>query len=445
MRCRRFAAALLAAACVPAPTAHALDRSCHPAADVLDAALLSGPWHTVEPCVRVVGHLYRFTLATDWGLRTVESRELVAIRVEELAAEAALRALGTPELGVRAFGARGHEHGRRIARAAREPGATIAGLPRGVLAFFERRVSRTMQRLRKHGDRARDGITGADDVYDAPSARVGVAASPSGPRRGTAARAGRELERQVRSELSFHSTRRRWAARLGIDPHTGNEPLRDELERITRAAIVGEASADAAIALLPASLVAALDALGDVDAYVWTRAPEDVAASNAARLVAFGCGELEARRAMRNGAFAPRLQTALVDALEALEPRERCDELVDLAAALRGELEARYLVNALAMLDRWAPDTASRRLELVGTSPVARLESPGSRGTPELLVPLAVDRLQWTAATRRWFDQPALRAEHRVALILGDASPRAARELARRGWSVVERAVWATP
>lgn len=421
--------------------APALEPRCHAAAEVLEPALLSGPWHTVDPCVRVVGHLWRFELHTTNGRRVVDSRELLAIRVEELPAEAALAALGTPELGVRAFGARGYEHGQRLGTIARDPIATLRGLPRGVIAFFERRATKYAQRARRYGDRLRDAATGAGDVYEAPSARPGLARRGDRTRRSLRGKAGRELERQVRSELSFNATRRRWAQRLGVDPYTTNDVLRAELERVTWAAIIGETAADAAIAQLPGAMLAALDVAKDVHEHVWVAPPEDLARRNGERLMALGCSAIVTRRYLRNGAFTPTLQIALVDALEALEPGDRCDEILELAEALRGEVEARYLVNALGLLDRWAPDTSHRALELVGTTPVARL-SPrsGARGAPELVLPLAVDRLQWNGATRAFFDQPALRVADKLAIVSGELSPRAARGLARRGWSVVERA-----
>ncbi|HVF36043.1 MAG TPA: hypothetical protein VND91_12035 [Candidatus Saccharimonadia bacterium] len=433
---------LLGALALASAPASALEPSCHAAADVLAPALLSGPWHTVDPCVRVVGHLWRFELHTTTGRRVVDSKELLAIRVEELPAEAALAALGTPEIGVRAFGLRGYEHGQRLGPIARHPIATLKALPRGVRAFFERRAAKYAGRARKYADRARDAATGAGDHYDAPSARPGVVARDARGARSLAAKAGRELERQLRSELSFNATRRRWAQRLGVDPYSTNDRLRAELERVTWAAIVGQTAADAALAQLPGSVLAALDVAKDVHEHIWQVPPEDLARRNGERLAAIGCSALETRRFLRNGAFTPTLQLALVDALEALEPGERCDEIVDLATALRGEVEARYLVNALGLLDRWAPDTNHRSLELIGTTPVARssARADDTRGRPDLVLPLAVDRLQWNRATRAFFDQPALRVAHKLAIVSGELSPRAARGLARRGWSVVEQA-----
>lgn len=436
--------AMAVVVCVPAG---ALEPRCHAAADVLEPALLSGPWHTVEPCVRVVGHLWQFEVSTTTGRRVVDSRELLAIRVEELSAEAALAELGTPEIGLRAFGARGYEHGQRLGQIARRPIGTLKALPRGVRTFFERRVTKYAQRARKYADRVRDAATGSGDHYDAPSARPGIVANgKDDDGRSLAAKGGRELERQLRSELSFNATRRRMAQRLGVDPYTTNERLRAELERVTWAAIVGQTAADFALAQLPGSVLSALDIAKDVHENIWRLPPEDLARRNGERLAAIGCGALETRRFLRNGSFTPTLQLALVDALEALEPGERCDEIVDLATALRGELEARYLVNALGLLDNWAPDTLHRSLELVGTTPILRtsVQSGDTRGKPDLVLPLAVDHLQWNGATRAFFDQPALRVSHKLAIVSGGLSPRAARGLARRGWSVIEAAAGGT-
>ena len=60
--------------------------------------------------------------------------------------------------------------------------------------------------------------------------------------------------------------------------------------------------------------------------------------------------------------------------------------------------------------------------------------------TPQLILPLAVDRLQWDADTAAFFDQPGFVVVDKRVLIAGTATPNALQGLTRRGWEIVEGA-----
>jgi hypothetical protein len=55
-----------------------------------------------------------------------------------------------------------------------------------------------------------------------------------------------------------------------------------------------------------------------------------------------------------------------------------------------------------------------------------------------MILPLAVDRLEWNPDTAAFFDQVAFRVVDKRVLIAGTATPNALHGLTRRGWEVVE-------
>lgn len=60
--------------------------------------------------------------------------------------------------------------------------------------------------------------------------------------------------------------------------------------------------------------------------------------------------------------------------------------------------------------------------------------------TGEFILPLAVDWMSWTTQLQQWFDAPINRQRRdRTLLLSGGLSPKAQRELTRRGWSLVPR------
>ena len=101
--------------------------------------------------------------------------------------------------------------------------------------------------------------------------------------------------------------------------------------------------------------------------------------------------ELLMRQFLRRGVFTPSLQTALVDALDALQPAAGGNALLELAMTANSELEARFVVNALEMLAQALGKRArGGRLLAVGAG-LAYDSVDGER-----VLPLPVDYLAWT-------------------------------------------------
>ena len=447
---RSFAAVALLAAATLADA-----KTCTPAVELIEPSLLSGPLHRVEPCVDFVGHMARFTLSSPFGEQTVDSIELLKLRIDEMSAVAALDRTNAAVFGAKAAGSEAYERGANVVRVASHPVETAKNLPRGVMRFFRKRYDKYASRARKYGSRARDEMTGADEAYVAPSVRPGVGRIENGPSHTAGDKLAKEVRNQALDYVAYKSTRRKWAKRLGIDPHTTNPLVRERLDRLTWAAVAGEQAVDLAFAALPGDVIDALGTARDLREYALDPPPEDVKRRNAEKLADLGCTPVETQRFVQRGRFSPALQTALVDALVDLQPTHGCNDVIELATALRGEIEARYLVNALRLLGDDAGPAA--RLELVGTSVVLRGDTPASIASDEtwdgrtlthsqtatpradsIKLPLAVDRLEWTPATRAFFDSPSLRIGDKTALVSGELSPRSRRELTRRGWHLRE-------
>jgi hypothetical protein len=351
-----------------------------------------------------------------------------------------------------------------VARVAGSPIDSLIGLPEGALRFFRRRLDELGDRATTLGDRTGDALTDADDVYDAVSLRPGAAPPPPSPepwwRRG-----GRGVAGLAKDWLDYGNARRAFARRLGIDPYSTNPLVESRMDALAWAQAGGGKVVGLATAQLGGDAASALGALRRVDAMVWDLPPEAVSTRNRERLSALGCGDIELRRFLRNARFDPSLQTRLADALVELQPARGCVDVLELAAALESELEARYLVDAIALLAARGPTDAE--LLLVGSSPALRIappprdpdapirsphvfdmqrREPGALERlaaslprdPRILLPLPVDRLQWTPETAAFFDDARFRVVDKTALVGGDATQNALQGLTRRGWQIAE-------
>jgi hypothetical protein len=172
---------------------------------------------------------------------------------------------------------------------------------------------------------------------------------------------------------------------------------------------------------------------GKLNQYVLTKTPEDLREENRTRLLKFCSDDFGVRQFLRRGGFTDTLRTALAESLEKLKPQSGCNELAELGATTRGEIEARYLVDALKLIER-QPGTVGGTLVVAGAAIAWR--TPAGK----LLLPMPVDYLTWNRDTAEFFDQRALTSANKTLLIGGEASMLAQRQLTERGWNLILRA-----
>jgi hypothetical protein len=440
--------------------------------ELIEPALLSGPLHRVAPCARIVGHMARFRIDTRWGPLEADSIELLRLRVEETTAIEMLERTGQIELARATATDRLARTARSLERVTTRPLETARELPSGAMRFFAARTQRIVTRAERLGDRGSEALTGAGGAYDGSSSRPGVAAARADQADASwwqpATSAAASL---ARDWLGYDDARRTWARRLGVDPYTRNPLLDQRLDALAWSALAGDKAVGLGMASIGGAAVEVLGAARRIDGLVWELPAADLAERNRQRLAAQGCAAVELRRFLRNREFTPPLQSRLTDAIVELAPARGCTDLIDLAAGLVTEVEARYLIAALELLV--ARSAHGDALDLIATSPVLRraalprpqtgsprsplgfdmrrTDSPAldpettlarARGNSPpgaaLALPLPVDYLRWTAATREFFDRREFRVVDKQLILAGRASPRALRELTRRGWTIDE-------
>lgn len=411
------------------------------AADLVPSSLLAGPGYRVVAQVPVVGFMARFTLLTGGEPLVADSIELLEERAIEMAVLDALDDTGHGEAFLRAAGDSVSSRARAVAKVVRDPVASVAGLPAGVLRYFQKELAKWGGRFSKHGDRIANSTRNDGDPYDIAGPMTGGREHrPPRPDRPWYASAGKEVVRQAEDAVSHGRARRALARNLGIDPYTAtrNPVLNERLDRLAWSAAAGQFGVDQALAVLPAGGRAFIGQGERVNELVWSLDPDDLRARNREVLERWCGDDFQIRRFVRHRAFLGSVQTRMVDALDALAPAAGCEHLLDLALAADHDVEARFVANALRL--------AAGHLGEAGRS--ARLDSAGAGLTVtmrdgRLVLPLPVDYLSWTPTAAGFFDLPELASGTRVLLLSGTLSDRALRELTIRGWEVVTRVPYA--
>jgi len=411
-------------------------------ASLVQPALLSGPGFSVDTRVELRGYMAHFTLDTPVGPLSADSVELLAEREAELPALDALDRATRSDAFLHAAGNRLADTGKVLAKIALHPVDTVLGIPAGVARYFADRLKKIGTQAQALSDRSGRILGNSGNPYPVDEgpmtdARNDAFAHVPKPKRHWYTRIGKEAEREIKRQLKYSQVKRELAERLGIDPYNGNPYIQARLSSLAWVGSGGSFSAGTAIGTVGGTGATVLSQGGRINDVVWKLSPDDLRERNATRLRSHCSDDLLVRQFLRRGAFSPTLQTALADVLDTLQPASGCDALLELGITANSELEARFVVNALRMVEAHLGDRSKggALLPIGAGLAYASLDD-------ELVLPLPVDRLSWTAEVRTFVDRKEFRVGNKTVLIGGDASLEARRGLIERGWSIVTRSPW---
>jgi hypothetical protein len=319
-----------------------------------------------------------FTLKSAYGDFQAEGRSVLALRAREIRALAELDKVSKSEVFLKAAGTSVVNVGKGVAGVVTDPEGTAKGLGEGVKRFGVN----LGRRAKRAGENVADGAKG----------------DGSGESKSTGDKAAAAGETVAYSVLGVSSAMRQWARKVGADPYTTNPALRKALEDIGRVDAAGGIAAKVVIPI-PA-VVGTTATVGDL---VWGKDPEALRKMNEERLTALGVSKEKAAAFFRNKPFTLTAQTAFIDALSAVKPKNAAD-YVETATEADSERTVLFFVESAQMLRtlaRSAPVTAvladSRAL-------VAATRDGGA------VVLLPVDWIRWTQAYETAAGQIASRA-----------------------------------
>jgi hypothetical protein len=442
-------ALLTACASATAIQAAACDADCAseteptlPAPTLVQPALLSGPNFKVVPEVEIRGYMARFVVDTRFGPLSADSVDLLAVRVSEIPAIETLDRASKTGAFAHALAERGRKTGSAVVNVVSHPVDAVTGLPAGVVKYLRAKIDTWTNRAQAVADRSSRKFENNGDPFAAPpgpmtAGREGRAderpETAEKKDRSWYARAGSETGREAKRYLKYSEQRREMAKYLGVDPNTSNPILNEKLDSLAWAAVGGNFSAGAALGEITGAAAEVISYSGKLNQYVLEKTPEQLRDELQRRLAALCSDEDSIRSFLRRGGFNDTLRASLVESLEKLKPQGGCNDLIELAATTRGEVEARYLTNALKLIRTKTPEPGGT---LVVAGAALAWRAPDGR----LILPLPVDYLTWSHDLAGFFDQPVLAAADKIVLIGGEASMAAQAQMTARGWNLALRA-----
>ena len=439
---------LAAGACLLLAFAAAAEAPAHEEPPILSADrllpddLLRGPHHRVAEEVSNDGFLNTYTIESDYGVFTARGDDLLRVRVQEVAALAALAEVTKSEAFTQAVAAAARRPIEAAAHVIDQPVETLKGVPSGVGRYFKRtarKLKKTARDVdefldeRKEKSEAAEAQPATDETTAAAAGDAGAEAA-AGEEKSTLKKTQETASKATKRYLGVGRSMREWAQKVGVDPYTTNETLRRELERVASAAAVGTFGVRLATPGL-----GAIGTLGEVNNLVWTTSGADLEVMNVKRLKEIGVGKDEIETLLDNPVWSPSRLTGLVAALHGMGGVQGRGALPSLAAAAESEEEAFFFQRSAELLAVYHREVAPVRQILAGEVWGGGVTD---RGTFAMI--LALDYLAWTEdaatalseAAARFGGQPGV--ERFELWLAGRASPRAREELEKLGWTVEE-------
>lgn len=406
------------------------------AMDLVDSAWLNGPRYHVAPEVPLTGAFPVFSVRSDYGALEVIGVELLALRVEEFQALAEVERLSKLDVFTKSASSSVKRTARALKNVLSSPIQTLKALPKALRRKAQETYEDVKEGAKNLADQAREGMRNEDGDI--------IAANPFLPPPPPKVEYTEEEKRLIREEqakavgkkaglsyIGYNKARRDLSRLLGIDPYTTNPLIDVRLDELAWASLAGSVGTNLTIGALTGGMSAVVSKSRQLNKLVWELPEPELRKRNREALRTAGYIDSWSRALIRNGAFTASLQTTYVDLVVEARTIPGSQRLLELGAAARDEIDARFLIQALEMaLAYQRQHGAFARVRAISNQPVFE---KGRRG---LVVPAPADYLYLSEELRRFLDLEEFRNTDNLLLPRGRLSDRLSEELSIRRWEV---------
>ena len=239
--------------------------------------------------------------------------------------------------------------------------------------------------------------------------------------------------------------KREMAAQMGVDVYSSNQLLQDELDRVGNASAGGNITVDVAMIAVTGTAGAVISNLGRVDALqeiVNTTPAKELRRRARHTLEVIGMPKSYTDRFLDQPYYSPRRKTIIVGLMSPMKEVQGLEQFIEAALTATSEADALYFQQMMELFSAFHFNVAPvKQIVLVENFPVALSEKAGA------FIAVPVDRVYWTPQAQGFMDQLIAKLPNRQSLpgvtmwALGDYTPLAAQEVARRGIKAGQKAV----
>lgn len=401
---------------------------------LLPATTLKGAHYSVSVDVTGDGFLLDYVLLSDFGPFHARGPGMLAQRLHEIEALAALKKMEDSEAFRKGFADASKDTASDFRAIVTSPLDTLSGIPAGVGHFFQRSALAASTGIRQLGH-LQDAHEGKKAPEGPGSKLPGKNTGEAAELPGVASEAARLSGRVAADVFGYDRVRRMIAREVQVDPYTTNPVLKERLDDLAHTAFVGNLGIAVIKSALPATL--AVDTAGALSTFVWDTLPGDLRVDNKKRLLALGANEDAVNALLAKHWFTMSTQTRFAHALSRLKGVPGTLEALSFADSVISEDQALFVVNTVEMLAHYHEKQAPLT-EILGRGTLM-----GRTASGETVAVAPVDYLSWTGQLARFLDHDDVRSGKRSAWLTGRASPVARKALEEAGWEVHEGLDWA--
>ena len=388
---------------------------------------IKGDNYSVAPSVPTDGFLTRAVIDSEFGEFVALGPGMLEIRLHEIDALVKLQTFEASDEFQRGAKESAQEKLSGLKQVYEKPKEAAAGISAGVSRFFKRSYRATKTGVQTINDVVHDRTPGSIEGAGAklPGNQQSQALPDSESKYKKAAKASGSAAVNI---LGFDDSRRKLAKRLGVDPYTTNPVLDEKLDEVTWSIFAGDFGIDVATSLIPGSIVVTTSSL--VTNWVWDTPPGDLRVKIEQTLLGIGVSQEDVDRLLRHRAYPLSYQAALTAAMEAMGEVNGHENTMPLALSVQTVDQARFVVNAMRMLQRYHETVQPlREIDVQGT-----VFAITDKDTMVIAAP--VDYVSWSEMLDRFSANDRFSSKPRELYIAGTMTTMASEQLSKRGWIV---------
>ena len=381
---------------------------------LLPDSMTAGENFKVQDPVHSDGLMHRFVLDSRFGKFDAYGQIDLGLRIREVAALTQLSKISPLDAVASGVGNGVRSEVSTVTDVARRPVETLTGIPRGISHLFRGAVA--------------EGREAASDVKGAGAS----SADGSGQSQSTVAKGKAAAQHYADQYYGGTAAERRWYKKLGVDPYTSNQVLRQAVHKDAKL----DASAAFGMRFVALPEIAGLGIARHAMDAIYNEDPAVLRARQRDTLTGLGLTPAEVERWQNNLVLSPTRQTLLLEAAHSLDGVAGRAELFRHAMSLTSETEAKVYLRSVGLLV-----VVHRQQALATVLPGVRL--PAARlADGRIVVCGAFEAVYWTAdvAEGERGIRESLPEDKGVApreiWLEGAVSERARQEFEQLGWRI---------
>lgn len=372
------------------------------ASEVLRPEIIKGPHHFVEEAIPTAGFLNQYILQSDFGTFNVKGNALLAKRIHEIKAMAALDEIQKSD-----------EFKKSLKSAAKMP-----------VKMVENLIDDPSGTAKQIGEGAKRFVGRAGEIFKRKGSKT------------------KEEDNAFQSALGFSKEKRKICWNLKIDPYTSNATLQKKLDDLAWASFAGSFTVRLGMLAIPGGAGTAISGVSTsstIAESIRDSNPSDLSGKNRELLTAMGIDINLIEAFIASPDLSPTQQTIIVRKLSEIPNAQGKGVFIRMCLSARSEADAIFFQRITQLIQLYG----EKKSPIVSLFNLYGLPAAYTQDQT-LIIPLELDYGSWSPEAAKLvpaistYQIPGKVIAKRQLVITGTLSPMAMSEMSKFGIEVIE-------